>query len=80
MRSDAFRRIQEAAEGETRDALSANKYIYEILTEKNKDSVGRPSNEKIQQKAKEFLEDERKREEAYLRILGSNAIPKDEER
>lgn len=68
--SDALARIIDAAQGETRDALSANKYIYETLTSKPKDAVGRPSNEKIQQKAKEYLEDERKKEEAFLRILG----------
>jgi hypothetical protein len=68
--SDALARIIDAAQGETRDALSANKYIYETLTSKPKDAVGRPSNEKIQQKAKEYLEDEKRREEAYLRILG----------
>ncbi len=79
MASDALARIIDAAQGEGKDTLSANKYLYETLTAKPKDSVGRPSNEKIQQKAKELVEDERKREEAYLRILGS-AIQKDEER
>ena len=66
---DALSRILDAAQGETRDALSANKYIYETLTSKPKDAVGRPSNDKIQQKAKEYMEDDRKREEAYQRII-----------
>lgn len=79
MASDALARIIDAAQGETRDALSANKYIYETLTTKTKDAVGRPSNEKIQQKAQELVEDERKREEVYERILGDAQDQEDKE-
>lgn len=69
--SEALQRILYAAEGETRDALSANKYIYEALVGKDKSSVGRPSNDKIQREARKLLEDERIKEEAFNRIFNS---------
>lgn len=78
LRSEALQRIMEAAEGTTRDSLGANKYIYEAMTPKS-NGVGRPSNEKIQQKAQEFFEDERRKEEAYQRILGNNAKEQEKE-
>jgi hypothetical protein len=67
LRSKSLSRIQEAAEGETRDALSANKYLYEIFSPKDK--VGRPSNEKIKQEAHRLVEDKRISEEAYERVF-----------
>ncbi len=69
--SEALQRILYSAEGETRDALSANKYIYEALIGKDKSTVGRPSNEKIQREAKKLLEDEKIKEEAFNRIFNT---------
>lgn len=69
--SEALLRILEAAQGETRDALSANKYIYEALSSKEdkKAKVGRPTKEAIHKEAVSLMEDERIREEAYKRIF-----------
>lgn len=69
LRSESLMRILEAAQGETRDALSANKYLYEMLSPKEK--VGRPSNEKILKEAERLREDERIVEEAYERIFNA---------
>jgi hypothetical protein len=68
LRSEALARILEAAQGETRDALSANKYIFEALGE-DKGKVGRPTKESINKEANKLYEDNKLREEAYKRIL-----------
>lgn len=70
LRSEALARILEAAQGETRDALSANKYIYEALGGDKETKVGRPSKEAITKEASKLFEDNRLREEAYVRLLG----------
>lgn len=70
LRSEALARILEAAQGETRDALSANKYIYEALGE-DKGKVGRPTKEAISKEASKLFEDHKLREEAYERILNA---------
>lgn len=71
LRSESLMRILEAAQGDTRDALSANKYLFEMLSPKEKNSVGRPSNEKILKEAERLREDERMIEEAYERIFNA---------
>lgn len=68
LRYESLARILEAAQGETRDALSANKYIYETLAE-DKGKVGRPSKEAISKEAYKLHEDSKLREEAYNRIF-----------
>jgi hypothetical protein len=73
--SEALARILEAAKGETRDALGANKYIYEALVSKeDRKQVGRPSREAIAKEAYKIVEDDRMREEAYNRIFNSNEL------
>jgi hypothetical protein len=71
LRSDSLRRILEAANGETRDALGANKYIYETFDLEDQPKVGRPSKEKIQKEAERLVEDDRIRDEAYRRIFNA---------
>ena len=78
MRSEALSRILEAAQGETRDALSANKYIYETLTPKSKEPVGRPSNAKILQKAQEIAQDDLIKQEAYERLFNAHQEKEEE--
>ena len=74
--SEALGRILEAARGETRDALSANKYIYEVLSKGDKaNKVGRPSKEAIFKEANKLVEDDKLREEAFKRIFNSDALP-----
>lgn len=68
LRYESLARILEAAQGETRDALSANKYIYETLAE-DKGKVGRPTKEAISREAHKLHEDSKLREEAYQRIF-----------
>lgn len=68
LRYESLARILEAAQGETRDALSANKYIYETLAE-DKGKVGRPTKEAISREANKLHEDSKLREEAYQRIF-----------
>lgn len=68
LRYESLARILEAAQGETRDALSANKYIYETLAE-DKGKVGRPTKEAITREAHKLHEDSKLREEAYQRIF-----------
>lgn len=70
LRSDALSRIMEAAQGETRDALGANKYLYETLGNKTEDKkVGRPSKEAITKEATRLVEEDKIREEAYRRLF-----------
>lgn len=76
--SEALARILEAAQGETRDALGANKYLFEILSKEDK-KVGRPSKEAIKLEAFKLVEDEQIREEAYRRIF-KDAIQENQER
>lgn len=67
--SEAFSRILEASRGETRDALGANKYIYEALSSQKEDKkVGRPSREAIAKEAHRLVEDDKQREEALQRL------------
>lgn len=66
--SEALARILEAAKGETRDSLGANKYIYEVLSKEEK-KVGRPSREAIFKEAQRLHEDDKLRAEAYQRIF-----------
>lgn len=67
LRSESLARIMEAAQGETRDALAANKYIFESLEEDNK-KVGRPTKEAILREANKLVGDNTLREEAYNRL------------
>jgi hypothetical protein len=70
--SEALARILEAAKGETRDALGANKYIYETLVAKDeKRQVGRPSREAISKEAHRLVNEDKLREEAYRRIFSA---------
>lgn len=69
LRYESLARIMEAAQGDTRDALSANKYLYENLSQEDKGKVGRPSKEAITKEAHRLVEDDKLREEAYRRIL-----------
>lgn len=74
LRSDALARILEAAQGEGKDSLGANKYIYEALDrEESKQKVGRPSKEHIKQEAERLFEENRIKDEAYQRILNAQA-------
>lgn len=76
LRSEALGRIIEAAKGETRDALSANKYIFETLEEDTsgkQNKVGRPSKEAIQKEAQRLLDDDKLRDEAYNRLFKVDA-------
>ena len=66
--SEALARILEAAKGETRDSLGANKYIYEVLSKEEK-KVGRPSREAIAKEAIRLFEEEKVKEDAYHRIF-----------
>ncbi len=75
LRSDALLRIIDAAKGETRDALSANKYLYEILEKDNKkNNVGRPSKDAIKQEASRIAEEQLIKEEAYQRLFNQKEI------
>lgn len=74
LRSDALGRILEAAQGETRDALSANKYIYEALNEDKANKVGRPTKEAIMKEASRMVDEDRQREEAYNRLLTTSSF------
>jgi len=71
--SEALSRILEAAKGETRDALGANKYIYEVLSKEEK-KVGRPSKEAIFKEAQRLHEEDKLREEAYQRIFNKGNL------
>jgi hypothetical protein len=68
LRSESLSRIIEAAQGETRDALAANKYIYETL-DKGTSKAGRPTRESILKEAHKLVEDDKAIEEAYKRII-----------
>lgn len=72
LRYESLARIMEAAQGDTKDALSANKYIYETLAE-DKGKVGRPSKEAISREAQRLHQDSQMREEAYRRIFTDSA-------
>jgi hypothetical protein len=71
LRSEALLRILEAAAGDTRDALGANKYIYETLGPKEEKKVGRPTKEAILREASKLVDDQTKVDEAYERVLNA---------
>jgi hypothetical protein len=79
--ADSLARIIDAAQGETRDALGANKYIYETLTKdkEKKSSVGRPSKEAISREAQALVEEDKIREEAFKRIFNAQEEKEEDE-
>lgn len=67
--SEAFARILEASRGETRDALGANKYVFEALSKDKETKVGRPTKDAIKKAAFQLVEDDKLRDEAYNRVF-----------
>lgn len=70
LKSDSLRRIMQAAQEETRDALQANKFLLEAPWNKDeKKRAGRPSTESIKQEAERLVDQKEKTNEDYLRIF-----------
>ena len=68
IRSEALARILEASQGETRDALGANRYLLEANF-LGKEKVGRPSKEAIATEAKKIVARNEQVEEDYKRLF-----------
>lgn len=71
IRSEALARILEASQGETRDALGANKYLLEANF-LGKEKVGRPSKEAIATEAKKIVARNEQIIEDHKRLFGEN--------
>lgn len=67
IRSESLFKIMAAADGDTRDALAANKYLLEASW--SKDKVGRPSKEAIQIEAKKAADRTKEMEDDIKRML-----------
>ena len=72
IRSEALARILEASQGETRDALSANKYLLEANF-LGKEKVGRPSKEAIATEAKKIVARNEQIIEDHKRLFGESS-------
>lgn len=70
-RSAALANIMKAAQGNTRDAFVASKYIAEGW-DKPRSGKGRPSKDQVLSAAREIAEDKSRTEKDYLRIVSSN--------
>lgn len=72
IRSEALARILEASQGETRDALGANKYLLEANF-LGKEKVGRPSKEAIATEAKKIVARNEQIIEDHKRLFGESS-------
>ena len=72
IRSEALARILEASQGETRDALGANKYLLEANF-LGKEKVGRPSKEAIATEAKKIVARKEQIIEDQKRLFGERS-------
>ncbi len=68
IRSESLSRIMEAAQGETRDALAANRYLLEANW-LGKEKVGRPSKDAISSEAKKIVARNEQVQEDYNRLF-----------
>lgn len=72
LRSESLLRIIEAAEGTTRDALAANKYLLDGNWRIDKPTKGRPTKEAITKEAVRLATSEKELIEDYNRIKDIN--------
>lgn len=69
IKSDAMARILDAARGETRDALQANKFLLDAPWVKETNGRGRPSKQEIMSEANKIAVTEQRIAEDYQRVV-----------
>ncbi len=69
IKSDAINRIIDAAKGETRDALQANKYLLDTPWLKEESKRGRPTKQDVLSEANKIAVDEQRIAEDFKRVV-----------
>jgi hypothetical protein len=73
IKSDAMSRILEAARGETRDALQANKFLLDSPWIKEANGRGRPSKQEVASEANKIAMEEQRITQDYKRVVEDDA-------
>lgn len=73
IKSDAMARILDAAKGETRDSLQANKFLLDSPWVKETTGRGRPSRQDVLSEANKIAVSEQRIADDYKRVVEDNA-------